>query len=145
MTSWLSTPSRLQTLPISLPKQTFSACQVLLAYLIISATRMLVVDERRVDALVERHRRGGVGRVIVADQRQRRMADVLDGAAFAQKLRVDRHAEAGSVSLARCPLERRDHRLVGRARQDRAANHDDVILDSLSAAPRRSARTRASR
>ena len=43
MTSWLSTPSRLHRLPISLAKQTFSACQALLVYLIISATRMLVV------------------------------------------------------------------------------------------------------
>src|SRR5205809_874515 len=44
ITSWLSTSSRLQRLPISLAKQTFSACQVLLVYFIISATRMLVAD-----------------------------------------------------------------------------------------------------
>ena len=55
------------------------------------------------------------------------MADVLDGAPFAQKLRVHRHAETGSVSLAGGPLERGNHGVVRRSRQDRAANHDDVI------------------
>ena len=43
ITSWLSMSRRLQRLPTSFAKQTFSACQVLLAYLIISAVRMLVV------------------------------------------------------------------------------------------------------
>ena len=43
MTSWLSTPTALHTLPISLAKQTFSACQALLVYFTISATRMLVL------------------------------------------------------------------------------------------------------
>ncbi len=42
MTSWLSMSSRLQRFPTSLAKQTFRACQVLLAYLIISAVRTLV-------------------------------------------------------------------------------------------------------
>ena len=43
ITSWLSISSRLQRLPTSLAKHTLSACQVLLAYLIISAVRMSVV------------------------------------------------------------------------------------------------------
>ena len=44
ITSWLSMPTRLQTLPISLAKVTLSACQVLLAYFIISAVRIEVVS-----------------------------------------------------------------------------------------------------
>ena len=42
ITSWLSMSSRLHRLPTSLAKHTLSACHVLLAYLIISAVRMLV-------------------------------------------------------------------------------------------------------
>ena len=43
MTSWLSTFIFLHRLPISLAKTTFNACHVLLVYLIISATRMVVL------------------------------------------------------------------------------------------------------
>ena len=43
ITSWLSTPIRLQRLPISFAKTTFTACHALLVYFIISATRMLVL------------------------------------------------------------------------------------------------------
>ena len=43
ITSWLSTSSFLHKLPISFANATFSACQVLLVYFIISATRMLVL------------------------------------------------------------------------------------------------------
>ena len=43
MTSWLSMPTRLQRLPISLANTTFTACQALLVYLIISAVRMLAL------------------------------------------------------------------------------------------------------
>ncbi len=42
ITSWLSTPTLLQTLPISFANTTLTACHALLAYLIISAVRMLV-------------------------------------------------------------------------------------------------------
>ena len=51
-------------------------------------------DERRVDRLIERDRAAGVGRVVVADERQRRLPEVLERRAFAQELGVDRHAEA---------------------------------------------------
>ena len=54
ITSWLSTPNCLQTVPISLAKHTFSACQVLLAYFIISATRMLVLTSGAPDVVVQR-------------------------------------------------------------------------------------------
>ncbi len=43
ITSWLSMPTRLHRLPISLANTTFTACQALLVYFIISATRMLVL------------------------------------------------------------------------------------------------------
>src|SRR3954470_17497249 len=43
MTSWLSTPTRLHRLPISLANTTLTECQVLLVYFSISATRMLVL------------------------------------------------------------------------------------------------------
>ena len=52
----------------------------------------------------------------MADQRQRRMAEVLDGAAFAQELGVDRHAEALAVFLARVRSSVGITRLVRRAR-----------------------------
>ena len=42
ITSWLSTPSALHRLPISLAKPTFSACQALSAYFTISAVSMSV-------------------------------------------------------------------------------------------------------
>ena len=57
-------------------------------------------DERRVDRLIERDRAARVGRVVVADERQRRLAEVLQRRAFAQELGVDRHAEAVAVLLA---------------------------------------------
>ena len=132
ITSWLSMSSRLQRLPISLAKHTFSACQVLLAYLIISAVRMLVVHERRIHLGVERLGRLRVRLVVVADERQRRIAEIVDRGAFAQELGVHGDAEAGPVLLARRPLERRDHDLVRRAGQHGAADDDDVIAVLVS-------------
>ena len=90
--------TRLQTLPISLAKSTLSACQVLLAYFIISAVRMVVVSSV-LDPAVERLGRFRVRGVVVADQGQRRMAEVLDRRALAQELGIDRDAEAGAVPL----------------------------------------------
>ena len=85
-------------------------------------------DERRVDRLVERDRAARVGGVVVADQGQRRLAEILERRPLAQELRVHRDAEAVAVLLARLALERRDHQLVGRARQHRAADDDDVVV-----------------
>ena len=143
ITSWLSMSSRLQRLPTSLAKHTLSACHVLLAYLIISAVRMLVVHHRRLDLAVERFGRLRVRRVVVADQRHRRMAEVLDRRALAQELGVHRDAEPGPVLLARRPLERRNHHLVRRPRQHGAADDDDVVAVLVLRAPRQSARRRA--
>ena len=60
---------------------------MLLAYFIISAVRMLVVTSGASTLRVERLGRRGVGRVVVADERQRRIAEVLDRRALAQELR----------------------------------------------------------
>jgi hypothetical protein len=55
---------------------------------------------RRIDALVQRDGSCSICGVVVPDERERRLLDVLDGAAFAQELRVDRNAEVRAVALA---------------------------------------------
>ena len=117
----------MQTLPISFAKQTFSACQVLLVYLIISATRMLVLIERRVDRLIERDRAAGVGGVVVADESERRLPEVLQRRSLAKELRIDRHAEPFAVLLAGGALERRDDHVVRGSRQHGAPDDDHVV------------------
>ena len=84
-------------------------------------------EERRLDVLVERLGRRRIRGVVVPDQRQRRLAEVLQRGAFAQELGVDRDAEPFAVLLAGCPLERRNDVPVRRPRQHGAANDDDVI------------------
>ena len=83
---------------------------------------------RRLDLRVERLGRLGVGLIVVADQRQRRVAEVVDRRALAEELGVDRDAEAGAVLLARGPFERRNHDVVRRARQHGAADHHHVVV-----------------
>src|SRR5581483_4911 len=85
-------------------------------------------DQRRIDRLVQRDRSARVGRMVVAHERERRLAEIFQGGAFAQEFRVDRDTEPFAVLLARRSLERRNHHLVRRARQHRAADDDDVII-----------------
>ena len=128
ITSWLSTPSCLHTLPISLAKHTLSACQVLLVYFIISATRMLVLTSGASIVLVERRwsrrrRPRGCGR---------RASSAAGGSRAA---RVPSRRNSGFTAtpkpspyfLPELALERRDHDLVRRARQHRAADDDHVV------------------
>ena len=61
---------------------------------------MLVVTIGASTLRVERLGRLGVGLVVVADQRQRRIAEVVDRGALAQELGIDGDAEAGPVFLA---------------------------------------------
>ncbi len=53
--------------------------------------------ERRVDRLVEGDRAARIGRVIVADERQRRLPEVLQRRPLAQEFGIDRDAESGAV------------------------------------------------
>ena len=57
-------------------------------------------DERRVDRLIQGDGAAGVGRVIVADERERRGPEILERGSLAQELRVDRDAESLAVRLA---------------------------------------------
>jgi hypothetical protein len=70
--------------------------------------------------------------VVVADQRERRLAEVLERGAFPEELGIHRNAEAFTVLLARRLLERRNHVTVGRARQHRAP-HDHHVIRGLVA------------
>ena len=70
-------------------------------------------EERRLDVLVERLGRRRVGGVVVADQRQRRMAEVLERRSLAQELGVDRDAEA--LAVPSCPSAPRGRGSPGRA------------------------------
>jgi hypothetical protein len=45
-------------------------------------------DQGRVDALVQNLDGGGVGRMVVADQRKRRLAEVCERGAFTKELRI---------------------------------------------------------
>jgi hypothetical protein len=63
-----------------------------------------------------------------ASERQGRVPEVVDRGALAQELGIDRHAEARSVFFPRRPFERRNHDVVRRPRQYRAAHDDDVVL-----------------
>src|SRR3954469_5326439 len=85
-------------------------------------------DQRRVDRLIQRDGAAGVGGVVVADQSQRRLAEILERRALAEELGVDRHAEAVAVFLARGAFERGDDHAVRGPRQHRGANDDHVIV-----------------
>ncbi len=84
-------------------------------------------DERCVHALVERDGAARVGRVVMADQREGRLAEVSQRAALAEELGVDGDAEALAVLLARGLFQRGDHHFVRRAWEHRATHDDDVV------------------
>ena len=65
--------------------------------------------------------------MVVADQRQRRLAEVLERRALAQELGLTETPKPSPYFLPDVALERRDHDVVRRARQHRAADDDDVI------------------
>ena len=88
---------------------------------------MLVLKSGASIVVVQRLGRRRVRGVVVADERQRRMAEVLQRRPFAKKLRINRDAESFAVFLARMCFERRDDVIVGRSRQDRASDDNDVI------------------
>ena len=92
-------------------------------------------DERRVNRLVKRDRAAGVGRVVVTDDRQRRLPEVFQRRALAQKLGVHRHAKTVAVRLAGRALQRRDDNLVRGSRQHGAADDHDVIITFVAERP----------
>ena len=87
--------------------------------------------ERGVDRLVQGNRAARIGGVIVADQRHRRLAKILERRPLAEKLRIDRNAELLAVRFSRCLLEQRNDPFVGRPGQDGAADDDDVVAGLL--------------
>ena len=50
--------------------------------------------------LVQRHGAAGIRRVVVADERERRLAEILERRSLAEELRIDGHAESVAVLLA---------------------------------------------
>ena len=84
-------------------------------------------DERCIDRPIKGYGPGRIGRVVVTDDGQRRLAEVLERGAFAEELGVDGNAEPVAVLLSRRALESRNDNIVRGARQHRAADHDNVI------------------
>ena len=65
--------------------------------------------QRRLDLAVQRFGRLRVRLVVVADQRHRRIVEVLDRRALAQELGIDGDAEPYPVLSCPTPFERRNH------------------------------------
>ena len=127
ITSWLSTPTRLQRLPISLANTTFTACQALLVYLIISATRMLVLKSGAsmfsYSALVGAASAAWLCPTSVSGGSRKSLSAVPSR----RNSGLTETPKPSPYCLARRRLERRNDAAVRRARKHGAADDDDVI------------------
>jgi hypothetical protein len=85
-------------------------------------------EERRVDVLIQRLCRRGVGGVVVSHQRQRWVAEVADRRALAQELGVHGDTEPVPVFLARGGFEHWNDGAVRRAGEHGAADDDHVVV-----------------
>ncbi len=148
--SWCeSMPNSTLSAPTSLAKPTLSAWNALSTYFAASATR---IGTRKIlvrEVAVHLGDRIAARVVELADDGLLGAVEVGDAAALAQVLRVDGNAEVATRLESRAPLERGDDRLLGRAREHRAADHDRVpplaARERRPRCPRRRARGRRGR
>ena len=146
--SWCeSMPNSTLRAPTSLAKPTLSAWNALSTYFAASATR--IGTRKMLSAKSPYISTSGspLAASSSPDHGLLGVVEVGDAAALAQVLGVHGDAEVAARLQPRAPLERGDDRLLGRAREHRAADHDGVpplgVSECRARCPRRRARARA--
>ncbi|MNH01107.1 hypothetical protein D3C79_603170 [compost metagenome] len=91
-----------------------------------------LADDRGVEFFVQGLEDVTAGAVQFADDRHRWLVVVLDGGAFTQEFRVDRHTEVDAGLLARAIFQDRDDHVLDGARQHGAAHHDGVTAGGVT-------------